>query len=328
MKIILIISAIIGSVSIWMCWKNPEDQNIAQLGVKVLLIGSLSAFIFIGFELWQPLQSDKKISDFLVLRREAKIDTDKVNLKIDAETFDNELLLSGSTHQGYSYLNQVVSKYPIAIDKKNNDQAFYRKFSLDALEMTFWRWYAERHLEHWQSENTDFVGISDRGGLMGTNKDEKEKVSPFESDELQRILFYNSYKNSLDMRIFLPPSSKITVIKHDNENRYFKIENQFLTLFINIAIVNTVSTFEGSYLGSHICNGKDLTYEDHFKIEMGVDYNRFLKGNPEMPKHKKWATDILNEFHETFDWGLIKSDLIKAYQMEDSLRPIPPIQSK
>jgi hypothetical protein len=61
---------------------------------------------------------------------------------------------------------------------------------------------------------------------------------------------------------------------------------------------------------------------------MGVDYNRFLKGNPEMPKHKKWATDILNEFHETFDWGLIKSDLIKAYQMEDSLRPIPPIQSK
>ncbi|MFA6548443.1 MAG: hypothetical protein WCT39_00730 [Candidatus Margulisiibacteriota bacterium] len=268
--------------------------------MKVILVGAISALVLVLFEIFYvPLPSDKKITDVLIIRR---------GDHVDSAIIDNRLLEVSSPHEGYRYLQDVVTLYEEVGQLKPD------KVSLDVLEIAFWWWYLERHFEHWQSNYVGFFGIVSRGGMSKVVQDEAEKdIKTMPPTEISQYLSDNPYRNTLNnMReIPLPLGTSFLSIKRNNDERTFQLRNKYLTFTIKMYRVYS-SSVQMPYLGIDFAEGGTSTYGDCFKVEMECSYEKLYRGAPQMSKQKKWANDVMDGFYNAFDWSLIKNDLEKA----------------
>ncbi len=305
MTILLIALAILLIITISLICINKYDENITQIGIKILVVSILTAFILIYFEILSPLPVDNKTVNVLILQN---------GENFGVRDFTSRLLKVGSFHKkGYELLNSVNLFFPkndkVKIDPETK--------SLDLLEMTFWLWLANKYHLHWDVEHEYFEGIS--GWLSTTNKSKNYEKKPKEitPEKLQQYLhdnIYSVHKGQL-WGIMLPAGTSLNIIERDNYKRTFMITNKHINFKIDIYQMGT-SNLEYTTLGKNIkktLKAPDSWCSDNFKVKFECTYNKWFRGSKMTIKQKKWVNQIMNDFYNDFEWKIIKPDLEKAY---------------
>jgi len=305
MTVLIIFLVVLLIVSVLLIIMNKHEEKIAQIGVKILVVTIITAFILIIFEIFSPLPIDNKTVDVLILCNKEKI---------DVKNFFDRLLKVGSPHRkGYELLTAVDLFFP----KNDKLEIDLEAQSLDSLEMAFWLWLAKKYSIHWDVESEYFEGISGGSGSSGQSKDAEKNPVEFSPEELQKLLHDNTYLVSKGQlwKIMLPSGTSLSVIERSKCRRGFRIKNDYINFKIDIHKVGD-SGLLYTTLGENIrktLSSPDSWYSHNFKVKFECAYTKWFRGSLRTKKQKKWVNEIMNDFYNDFEWNLVKSDLERAY---------------
>jgi hypothetical protein len=153
------------------------------------------------------------------------------------------------------------------------------------------------------------------GEISGYSSQKKQGASHvFLRDELRGLMLGNQFANiegpfadGGNLGLAVPEGTKLTVTPphHDvaqGEISNITMRNRFCTITID-ARFGMSGVGAGSYrmlFGMTQEQAQQAFKFDNYSVVISATFNPFLVGNPEMPKYKKWATDIADGLEGQF----------------------------
>lgn len=295
---ILLVVGLFYVVAFVFIWMNRGSEKIVTtaipLGVAGIL-GTILALLVFGNQ--EPLTAAFPAGFF-------------INLK-DKTPYQLPWLFEGKRFfQAAFTCKQLFDSNPKAFSEPSDPQELYHHLLQKALV----DWMSFRYGSSWQIEVTPLsgAGIAARswGPAGGEERGDKTLLSKEDLQRLMRTNKFGQFGTPSNQGISLPPRTKLKIIApqlvHGFEGREMgsiELKNRFVTL-----LITTKVSYWGQGIGGY-AQLLGVSQEDaqkqwgmlNYLVRIRADFNRVLPGNPEMPKHKKWAQDIVSALQDQFD---------------------------
>ena len=184
-------------------------------------------------------------------------------------------------------------------------------------------WIGFHYRGSWQTELLNYELPTARVLKFQPSGATPEPSKIVKTDDITKLLKGNKFAGimtGIAPEIALPPRAKLTITPpHREPSGIVSGEVRIHNLFCTVSI----RTEEWSYqrgIGSlaRLAGLSDAEKEKlataTYIVRFKAEFSRWFSGNPDMPKYKRWATQLANELRQQFDeeilWRRIKEDYL------------------
>jgi hypothetical protein len=178
-------------------------------------------------------------------------------------------------------------------------------------------WLGTLYRSNWQSEIVSFESAGARTMMYGPSGSAPEPSKILDTSDIAKLLEGNKFagiETGIPPQIALPPFAKLLITPpRPGAAGVIEMRDRFCTI--------SIRTQESSWAGS-IGAYKQLAglSEDDVKqfgiatylVRFKAEFSRWLSGHPQMPKYKRWASQMVKEMRTQFDeqmlWEAAKTD--------------------
>jgi hypothetical protein len=180
------------------------------------------------------------------------------------------------------------------------------------LQRAIVNWLEEKYPSTWEADVFP-MSLGESSGYMFQSKQVPSRLYP--TDELTKKMADNKFGDIMgpfgDSKAFglaVPEGTELEISAPHmdasiGEVSALKLRNRLCTITVetrrSMSMVGA-----GSYrlmLGLNQEQAQQAIRTDQYIVVISASFNRFLSGHPEMPKYKKWASDITNGLEAQFD---------------------------
>jgi hypothetical protein len=290
-----IVAAAIFLVAIFFAYNNRDSEKIVTtlfLGVTALLGATVAVILF---DAERPIR--KAISVPIIIHADTRLPVEGLPYPV--------LPMLASIR-----VREKLTAQPELLPDVKTD-SFAQNTYHQVLQRAMILWLESNYPSSWQ---VDIVPMT-LGEVSGYSSQNKQGVSRvYLPDELRGLMSGNQFADiegpfagSGKLGLAVPEGTKLTVTPVHNDPAQGEISNitlrnRFCTITID-ARIGMSGVGAGSYrmlFGMSQEQAQQAFKFDDYSVVISVAFNPFLVGNPEMPKYKKWATDIADGLEAQF----------------------------
>lgn len=186
------------------------------------------------------------------------------------------------------------------------------------LQRAIVEWLEEKYPKTWEADVFPMT-LGETSGYMFQSKQVPSRV--FSTDELTKKMADNRFSDITGpfgaiegFGLAVPKGTELKVSTPHRDQAIgevseLQLHNSFCTISVETRQSMSMSG-AGSYkmiLGLDQDQAQDSIKTDQYIVIISATFNRFLTGHPEMPKYRKWASDIACGLEDQFDEKLIWS---------------------